>query len=388
MIRPGLIAAALLAPSLLAAQAEAAPRRWDLVRELRIGSVDDPSYDLSAVRGIAVGPQGQIHVAQRYDVRVFDARGRYVRTIGRRGSGPGELQNVRNIGLRGDTLWTADDVAGRITLFAASGRPLETLRIASPVLPGASRPTPPAGLLSDGSVVGRPYPSRERLEGADDVLVPFVQMTRTGRPVCSFGLVSVTGEYGTMRGSRSALSFSLPVPLHSLWDLSSDGSSLVVVDRPAAGRPDATYFRVVRHGAAGQVVFDRRFSYRPRPFPAAVRDSLREKMVGILLESGFARARGRAEALVDDSVRIPPVPAPVSHVAAGRDGTTWLRREHAGGGTVKWLVLDAAGSPLAEVDAPAGLTILEARGDLVWGVEHDELDVPYVVRYRVRGTPR
>lgn len=78
----------------------------------------------------------------------------------------------------------------------------------------------------------------------------------------------------------------------------------------------------------------------------------------------------------------------MSHVAAGRDGTTWLRREDAGGGTVKWLVLDAAGSPLAEVGAPAGLTILEARRDLVWGVEHDELDVPYVVRYRVRGGPR
>lgn len=25
---------------------------------------------------------------------------------------------------------------------------------------------------------------------------------------------------------------------------------------------------------------------------------------------------------------------------------------------------------------------------VVWGVEHDELDVPYVVRYRVRGGPR
>jgi hypothetical protein len=37
--------------------------------------------------------------------------------------------------------------------------------------------------------------------------------------------------------------------------------------------------------------------------------------------------------------------------------------------------------------APAGLMILEARRDMVWGVEHDEQDVPYVARYRVRGGP-
>lgn len=358
------------------------------MRDLRIGSVDDPDYDLSAVKGLVVGPGGQIYVGQRYEVRLYDPRGKFVRAIGRRGSGPGEFQQVGGIGWRGDTLWATDDPAYRINLFSPRGDALQTLRIDAPLLPGASRPTRPAGLLADGSVVGRPYPSQERLEGADNLLVPFVQMTRTGQPVRSFGLVSVTGEYGTMRGSRSALNFSLPVQTHSLWDLAADGSSLVVVDRPAAGRPDATYFRVVRHGPAGQVIFDRRFPYRPRPFPAAVRDSLREKMVGILLESGFARARGRAEALVDDSVRIPPFQPPVSHVAAGRDGTTWLRREHAGGGTVQWLVLDPAGSALAEVGAPAGLTILEARRDMVWGVEHDELDVPYVVRYRVRGGPR
>ncbi len=386
MIRPALIAAALLAPSLLSAQE--APWKWELVRELRIGSVDDPDYDLSAVKGLVVGPGGRIYVGQRCEIRLYDQRGRFVRAIGRRGSGPGEFQQVGGIGWRGDTLWATDDPAYRIELFSPRGDALRTLRVDAPLLPGASRPTRPAGLLADGSVVGRPYPSQERLEGADDVLVPFVQMTRTGRPVRSFGLLSVTGEYGTLRGSRSALNFSLPVQTHSLWDLAADGSSLVVVDRPAAGRPDATYFRVVRHGTSGQVVFDRRFPYRPRPFPAAVRDSLREKMVGMLLESGFVRARGRAEALVDDSVRIPPFQPPVSHVAAGRDGTTWLRREHAGGGTVQWLVLDAAGSPLAEVGAPAGLTILEARRDMVWGVEPDELDVPYVVRYRVRGGPR
>lgn len=385
MIRAGLALALLSAPT---ARAQTAPPRWELVPDLRIGSADQADYDLAAVRGIAVGPQGQIYVAQRYDVRVYDARGKHLRTIGRRGSGPGEIQNVRDVGLRGDTLWVADDAAYRVTMFGATGRPVETLRINSPVVPGAARPTPPAGILADGSVIGRPFPSQERLDAADDVLVPFVQMTRAGRPIRSFGLVSVTGEFGTLRGARSVLNFSLPVQTHSLWDLASDGSSLVVVDRPAAGRWDATHFRVVRYRAPGQVAFDRRLPYRPREFPAAVRDSLREKMVDILMESGFARVRGRAEALVDDSISIPPFQPPVSHVAAGRDGTTWLRREHAEGGTVRWLVLDAAGNPLAEAAAPSGLTILEARRDTVWGVEHDEMDVPYVVRYRVRAGPK
>lgn len=303
----GLTAAALLMTSLLGAQA--APPKWDLVRDLRIGSVDDPSYDLSAVKGLAVGPGGQIYVGQRYEIRLFDARGKFVRTIGRRGSGPGEFQQVGGIGWRGDTLWATDDPAYRINLFTPRGDAVQTLRVDAPLLPGASRPTRPAGMLADGSVVGRPYPGQERLEGADDVLVPFVQMTRAGRPIRSFGLVSVTGEYGTMRGPRSALNFSLPVQTHSLWDLAADGSSLVVVDRPASGRPDATYFRVVRYGTAGRVAFERRFPYRPRPFPGAVRDSLREKMVGILLERRLRPVQGTCGSPGGRLRPHPPLPA-------------------------------------------------------------------------------
>jgi NAD(P)H-nitrite reductase large subunit len=72
----------------------------------------------------------------------------------------------------------------------------------------------------------------------------------------------------------------------------------------------------------------------------------------------------------------------VSHVVAGRDGTIWLRREERGGVT-RWEVLDASGSVVARLDVPAALRILAADRTDVWGVETDDLDVPYVVRYRV-----
>jgi hypothetical protein len=50
---------------------------------------------------------------------------------------------------------------------------------------------------------------------------------------------------------------------------------------------------------------------------------------------------------------------------------------------VRWEVLDAAGRVVAGLEAPAALRVLAADRHQVWGVETDDVDVAYVVRYRV-----
>jgi hypothetical protein len=69
-------------------------------------------------------------------------------------------------------------------------------------------------------------------------------------------------------------------------------------------------------------------------------------------------------------------------MTVGRDGSIWLQRA-VEADSASWLVLDPSGSPHAEVSLPAGFDLLEADRDHVWGQERDELDVPYLVRYRV-----
>jgi hypothetical protein len=52
---------------------------------------------------------------------VFDSTGRYVRTIGRKGAGPGEFQQPYSLGWLGDTLLVLDPRNARIGKFSKSG---------------------------------------------------------------------------------------------------------------------------------------------------------------------------------------------------------------------------------------------------------------------------
>ena len=75
--------------------AQTPPPRWTLVPELRVGgdAVSGPEYEFTTIREIAVSPNGSMYVVQgqEQEIRVYDAQGKYGRTIGRQGGGPGEF---------------------------------------------------------------------------------------------------------------------------------------------------------------------------------------------------------------------------------------------------------------------------------------------------------
>ena len=72
----------------------------------------------------------------------------------------------------------------------------------------------------------------------------------------------------------------------------------------------------------------------------------------------------------------------VTHMVLSGNGEIWLR-ERPVGGDASWLVLDREGEPRWRTTLPAGVTVLVADGDQVWGTERDEMDVPYLLRFRV-----
>ena len=77
------------------------------------------------------------------------------------------------------------------------------------------------------------------------------------------------------------------------------------------------------------------------------------------------------------SVAIPyePVPLPAERFDPVHPETGEPRTE--------WWVLDPEGAPLARTLTPSGVTVRAISSDAVWGVERDELDVEYIVRYRL-----
>lgn len=74
----------------------------------------DSNYVMGAIEGVAFGPDGNIAVLDcgRFCVRVYSPEGQYIRSIGRRGIGPGELGIITFMAVTGD---------GHIQLAGQSG---------------------------------------------------------------------------------------------------------------------------------------------------------------------------------------------------------------------------------------------------------------------------
>lgn len=105
--------------------AERQGRNITLVDDLVIGArPDDPRYDFSRVRDLAVDEAGRIYVLDggHSHVHVFDADGGYLRTLGGVGSEPGQLSRPSNIAIAGDKIVVNDLGNDRLSLWGLDGR--------------------------------------------------------------------------------------------------------------------------------------------------------------------------------------------------------------------------------------------------------------------------
>ncbi|MEO8449773.1 MAG: 6-bladed beta-propeller [Gemmatimonadota bacterium] len=115
--------------------------RWHFVAERRIGGADSGAFSFGEIVGVAPAPSGDIVVADgaTQEIRLFDASGRYLNTLGHKGKGPGEFADI--IGLAWDPdarLWVADAGNSRYIAFRATGG--DTLRTIPRRVPGALHP--------------------------------------------------------------------------------------------------------------------------------------------------------------------------------------------------------------------------------------------------------
>ena len=102
---------------------------WRLEPLVTIGTPDGPA-SFGEVRAIIADDDGLIYVAdsKASEIRVFDARGTHVRTMGRRGAGPAEFGLLYSIGWTGDTIAVLDPGNARIGLLSPAGEWLGQLR--------------------------------------------------------------------------------------------------------------------------------------------------------------------------------------------------------------------------------------------------------------------
>jgi len=370
--------------ALVASQVSAqTPSVWRLTPELRVGGPDKgEEYEFTRIARLAAAANGSLYVFEfgRQEVRVFDGQGRYVRTIGRRGGGPGEFRELVNIGLLGDTLWTIDRGLGRVSFFADDGKlVLEVPReVADQPISSGQRffGVSVSDLTPGGLAMGTALYTAAAVAAGLVPKAPVLLLTRGGRTLDTLAWLATKnsqmafkigdgGLFALQRFSDSPISIMAPA-----------ARRLLIVDRSVATSQRNAMFRVTALGLKRDTIWSRSYSYVPKRLEAASVDS---QLAANEKSWRLTRDRIRAQMF------IPEFRTPIASGFAAPDGSLWLKRED-GSRTVDYTVIAPNGNLVATLTLPRNVTLRAVVGDTVWGVETDADDVPSIVRYRINGS--
>jgi hypothetical protein len=171
-----------------------------------------------------------------------------------------------------------------------------------------------------------------------------------------------------------------------LSQVSSDDVLLVLDRRVAEGRETAT-IRLTKIAMTGDTLLSRQIEYTPEPLPREKVDSAShaqaEGWFEFMQRMDPEMTLAKLEADLREATYSPDYLPAVRNLVAAEDGSIWLQRFSPTEEGLVWWVLGEDGEPLATAVTPEGLRILLITGDAVWGIEVDEFDVNYIVRYGI-----
>jgi hypothetical protein len=350
---------------------------WVMEEDLRIGALDDDGpASFGQIKGLVVDDQGRIVVleSQAQELRVFGPDGRPIRTLGRRGEGPGEMRNANGLLMAPDgRIWVPDPQLGRMSVFDIDAGHVEAhpwrVRQWGWVFDGAIDPAGRVIVPSNAQYgderwqVLRIY--NAAMEVQDSVRVELSPPFGTDVEHPSAFRWEVTGGWGYIGVPFYAGSQRVVTAGPGYW-LTVDGDASYRVVRWEAGR-DTTLVIETRRAAVPVTVAERDSAM------ASVRETVRER-------GGEARL---------DPSRVPPVRPAVSDLFVSTDGDLWVHATTPDRGLATWDVYDATGryrGTAVGALRPYRWVRPVIRGDRFWAVVTDELDVQHVVAGRLVAT--
>ena len=347
--------------------------------ELRVGSVEggDPA-SFGLIRSIAVLPDGRFAVAdgQAQEVRVFDREGRHLHTFGGEGGGPGELKGMQGVFVDHEGLLrVAEQGNARLSVFDPDQGFLTSypLRLFSYGFRGPWR----AVVDPDGRTI---VASSGRL-GADR----FWNMLRIYDPTMT-QLDSVPYYDYTDDVRREDQPGAWRITLGNGWSwapvpfYAQPQQALSPTGEFWGSVEGASQLEVARWRPPGDTSFVL-YSLRPAvPVTSAERDSAMEALTAAW------SARLASPPKLNPS-KVPSTKPPLYGLSLGGDGRLWVRLTDPAEDTTAYDVFNPDGTHAETVDLPFRIDPWippVTRGDTLWAVVTDEVDVQYVVRARLR----
>jgi hypothetical protein len=299
------------------------------------------------------------------DVPLFDLQGRHLATLGRRGDGPGEFREPWLVfDQPGDSILVID-LNGRSSVFDRNGDFVRQFRVTRPNR--EFQGIEPVGLFGDGTLLYR-------------ALLPDDPLW-TGVVRTSVGLFRFDRD-GGLRGTLG------DVPDQTLTLSPQFRGPLLYGPRAYSATVDSTlWYGPGDRFELREIAFDGRI-LRVLRLDVPVKVVAAED-VAVILETYRARYRGTSrEQASERLIAAMPVaevqPAHlVLHVDAGRN--LWVQ-EHQYPEIPRprhWFVFDPGGRYLGRVETPTGLDVHQIGDDFVLGRWRDELDIEYILMYRL-----
>ena len=352
-----------------------APWILDTSTVIDIGSQSaDPNQEFSGFVIPVLLSDGRIIVANggTNELRFFGPEGKWIKSVGRQGGGPGEFENLGWLDVgAADTLRTYDWGLRRLSVFTAEGvfvRPVA-------LLTGGEVSSPrPLGMLGDGRLVAlsQNAVTIESKPGAGRDTVPLFALDLTRESADSLGrFPSHEHLIHTGKGSVSAGSLPFGKDLHVLVHGSriyvgtSDGPEVLVLG--SNGRLE----RVMRWTAA--------------PVPVTPAD------IEAYAEAGSREfGPGQEERRERFLLRLKQTPFPkwkpaYAGLLAGPEGSIWIRRYTEPDRSVPtdFEVFDSTGRWLGGVSMPSGFDPARISAGAVVGIWRDDNDVQRVRVYHL-----
>ena len=362
--------------SVLASQASA-QATW-VVDRTPILDVAGVSSDGTVIFSNAAGGMrlrdGGLLIADRGEssIRVIDAAGKLVRSVGRAGGGPGEFQSILWAGPCGaDSMLVWDLSRRQASMIAPNGTIAR--QFAVPAQDTAQRPSQ-FSCSSRGAMAYRSVPRQNRdAPNAQNpnlvgVLAAVYRTGRDGVVLQRFGDIPAgeVAAFVSPSGGRGAVPRPLGRTAHvaTLDDavvISSADSALVTIVR-ADGRSSRHALPIIPRAPTKEEL-DHAVQSTASMAPPAMRQSLAQQL-----------------ATIPAPERLPAISA----LMTDADGLVWVQTTPPGGRTVDFLVIQSTGGILARVQIPVSLTIFEIGRDYVLGSYTDAADETHVAVLRLR----
>jgi hypothetical protein len=362
-----------------------------LVAEVKVGAEDGAEEEtfgsVEMIFGTASGGM-LIYDGQAQAALMFDSAGAFVRRVGAKGGGPGEHGHLNGIARHAGGDWLFWDAqGGRINRYSPDGEFRTTVRlpITGWFLQDGLR------ISAQGSLYAWAMLERGKTASAIDK-AGYIRMDSAGTVLDTLVLPNWGTEppYLTAESADGGMSTTYGLP----WGGGSDAA--VTPTGGLVSGPGGGYVLYLLESGTKPVRLER--SYTPVAVSATERSERKEQITQVMRRVNPAWSWTGPE--------IPSVKPAYRDFTVADDGRIWVRVYTPGEAippeelgpaptgpnpsvrlTTRepslYDVFSPDGRLLGRVAPPARTRLVRMRGNTVWGVQLDSLDVPYAVRFRV-----